>query len=536
MSKTENFNIYKDIPCIIKARANGKWDYSTVTNFTTDNQNVSVNMTAYDGLSHNVIPNYQSVDTYDFSGTILPWKWQYNRYLQTKQYAFDEVGQNHTVTLLGGYNFDCYGAVTISNSDDADSKFMVSNFSTINYIMSPIKPQFSTLAGWTLSLVFKTGSSVTTEQYIYSSGILNSSGVLRGIRIAINSSSKLVVGLSFDGETLGSSITGTTTLATNTYYYLSLGFDGSNYQLSLNDNIEGTLSSTSKVANGDIEYIGCWKDANGIKSPFNAAGKIYSISSLITYDENQNSTLYNLLDNNQVKQQAGNYGVTGSPVVSQTFIASNFGTSSYLTIDQIPSSISSFEMIFRVRTPTSLSTSHMVVLGQSSANYKTPQIDLSSGGYFCVMATAEGSSPWANTANTLPTQTTVSFNTWYWLKATWDGSTLNLYLSTDNQNWNHEGTVACSAVYWGENARVGRDNDSSSIYTGMIDLKNSYININGQRWWSGTTYVTESLPGCTYNYNGEQTVNCFVVNYDQSIVLTPDNTYTDGYLLGTVTI
>lgn len=230
------------------------------------------------------------------------------------------------------------------------------------------------------------------------------------------------------------------------------------------------LTSNNKLLKADTDTITA---VNNTGSNITSGSKVWV---------NKNGNGYGLI---KFFSDLRNFVVSGSPTIDDTTgQINNFSISNYLTINQIPSNISSFEFVFRVKTPASLESSHMCILGQSSANYKTPQLELGSAGSFYVMATAAGSSPWASTFNTLSTQTTVSFNTWYWLKATWNGDTLNLYLSTDNQTWNHEGTVACSAAYWGENARVGRDNDTSSIYTGMIDLKNSYININGQRWWT----------------------------------------------------
>ena len=175
-----------------------------------------------------------------------------------------------------------------------------------------------------------------------------------------------------------------------------------------------------------------------------------------------------------------NFRVVGEPAINPTTkIAKDFSANFYIEMLNYPSSISNFEIVFKVKTPTTFSEDHMVILGQSSANYKTPQIEINNVGKMLAMVTTGGASPWI----TIRTENSISTDTWYWVKCTWDGSTISLYISTDGTAYTLCESKACSAVYWDQVCRIGRDNDNASIYTGSIDLSESYIKINGENYW-----------------------------------------------------
>jgi hypothetical protein len=153
------------------------------------------------------------------------------------------------------------------NPNINDTLETASNFNTSNYINIDKTIEFSSFNTWSIEIPFRS-TNFSTEQYLLGSGVLNSSNVLRGVRIAILNTSKITMGLSYDGESLSNALTGTTNLITNKDYIIKAEFDGSNYKLYLDGNLEATLTSSSKAANGNINYLGCWRDSNGIKSPF----------------------------------------------------------------------------------------------------------------------------------------------------------------------------------------------------------------------------------------------------------------------------
>ena len=81
--------------------------------------------------------------------------------------------------------------------------------------------------------------------------------------------------------------------------------------------------------------------------------------------------------------------------------------------------------------------------------------------------------------------TTLSQNTDYYAKLEFTGTAYKSYLSTDGINYNLEATYTTSVTIPSFNLAVGVDRGLSAGFTGSVDLKESYININGQRWWTG---------------------------------------------------
>ena len=81
--------------------------------------------------------------------------------------------------------------------------------------------------------------------------------------------------------------------------------------------------------------------------------------------------------------------------------------------------------------------------------------------------------------------TTLSQNTDYYAKLEFTGTAYKSYLSTDGINYNLEATYTTSVTIPSFNLAVGVDRGLLAGFSGSVDLKESYININGQRWWTG---------------------------------------------------
>ena len=82
--------------------------------------------------------------------------------------------------------------------------------------------------------------------------------------------------------------------------------------------------------------------------------------------------------------------------------------------------------------------------------------------------------------------------------------------------------------------------NSSSYWKGNVYLKDfCRIWVDDVVVFPQTETLEENLPGCLHNYTdtGQAvTLNCFAVNGDESVVLTPDEKYGDERFLGTVDI
>ena len=111
---------------------------------------------------------------------------------------------------------------------------------------------------WCVECWFRTGSSATQNMIVKSSSAEDTEGDLGfNFRLA---SGKLQVFLSSDGSNwnIASPMNGSTSYSTNTWHHMALNWDGSNYRIWLDGNLENTTVSSTQVHQGSFDeiYIG----------------------------------------------------------------------------------------------------------------------------------------------------------------------------------------------------------------------------------------------------------------------------------------
>ena len=300
---------------------------------------------------------------------------------------------------------------------------------------------------------------------------------------------------------------------TNTHYYIQMEYDGIyEYRLRIaadsdlnNLYVDRTVYSHSIInPNAKSFDLFAWADLN---SSFFMRGYLYMndsfiyigdtlwwakkgvISSfpygnLVNYNDD-GSEVDMPLYGNKIAYEKQNFTNIGGVSISNK-VASGFSTTKYLDMQNMPVDISSMEIVFKIRTPSSYPSNHQVILGQRKENHKTPQLEISnSSGVVGIYVTERGTAPWISVS----TSSGLATNTNYWIKFTWDGTNIELLTSTDGSTYESAGTAACSNVNWSEVCFIGRDEDNNSIFTGSIDLSGSYIKINDKMWW--TPYSTD---------------------------------------------
>lgn len=127
---------------------------------------------------------------------------------------------------------------------------------------------------------------------------------------------------------------------------------------------------------------------------------------------------------------------------------------------------------------------------------------------------------------------------------------LYFYVSDDGSSWNQvyavsmimnflgygsEATEVTPVIYFGS----WGDGVSEAMQTGAIDFSGCFVYVDGKEVWNGTKNVFTTMDGCLYNYTDTgqaTTLNCFTVNGDESVILTPDTSYNNERFLGTVNI
>lgn len=344
---------------------------------------------------------------------------------------------------------------------------------------------FAPVAGdtWEMMFKLKTGSNVTdTQQFL--GGVTTSAG--SGLEICVASSKwKWWVGTG-TSYNLANGVSGTYVVLPNTVYWVKVTYDGANVTLFYS--LDGKMFTkdlqvaTSSPIHADRKAFGC----DSYSNKENWSGSI-----------DFNETYINLngqrwWDISKPYERIGSWIDEG--------VAYNFAKSNYLTITEIPSSLSSFEYMFKVTTGTNITT-YNSIFGQTTGNYTTPQIasnNLVENGMNFTLS-QDGSS-WIS-ANCVPNGV-ITANTTYWVKCVWDGLYLKGMYSLDGNDWIEAGTTeGVTKVVWSTQLAIGIDadsNNSNKYWKGSIDLNESYININGKEWWHGTKPVISDSEDFVY--------------------------------------
>lgn len=228
----------------------------------------------------------------------------------------------------------------------------------------------------------------------------------------------------------------------------------------------------------------------------------------------------------------------GGVTIDDNYNATGFTTSKYLgTPDIIPSTFNTWEAITSFLTKA---TNYQCILNFKSTTGMKLYVESAK---LKVNISSNGTSQ--NVANGVAGTTTIQTNRQYWVKCGYDGTTYTVKLSTTGAFAGEETTEisVTGAKNLGGNVvnfGVGTNGTTpDNPLNGTIYLSETSINIDGIVWWQAVGSGTAARQGCTYNYTDDGsavTLNAFVVNNDEKIVLTPDNSYTNGYYLGTVNV
>lgn len=253
------------------------------------------------------------------------------------------------------------------------------------------------------------------------------------------------------------------------------------------------------------------------------ANEVFKISSVPSVDISDYSNgYYNifidktgvpaLLNNTFSWQQERPYFINkvGNLTINNGII-SNFSTSNYATLPSnfSPSSFP-WSIVYKITTGIDVSIEQFI---NSATNYGFGSVDLAIKNSKFMINLSSTSSAW-DIANETTGSYTVQTNTDYWVKLEFTGTQYILSYSLDGETYTPDITVANStSIYQNVNFMLGCDYTGTEFtgpFLGSIDLKESYININDQRWWSGNAsqgdvwldYSKEPLQA--YQYDGYQ--------------------------------
>ncbi len=190
-------------------------------------------------------------------------------------------------------------------------------------------------------------------------------------------------------------------------------------------------------------------------------------------------------NNSQEVEQYFKSNITpfGSLIDSQG-VLSSFSDANYGALpNAFPTNMNSFECIFKVDVGTvNTSTNTNAIVG-CVVNYTGFIIGINSS-KFNLYLTSNGTS-W-DMANNKVGSYTVLANTTYYLKLEFTGTNYILSYSLDGENYIEDNNVANTKALYPSTLLLGKTKASGQSFTdGSIDLNESYININGERWWNG---------------------------------------------------
>lgn len=183
-------------------------------------------------------------------------------------------------------------------------------------------------------------------------------------------------------------------------------------------------------------------------------------------------------------------------LVDNQGVLSEFSNSNYAVLPMTfaPTNNDTWEMVFKTTLSGFGSTYYLIGSGGTSAYNTGVTLSVSSSGYLNLYATSNGSS-W-NIAGGVSSSIALSTGTYY-VKVEFTGSQYVVSVSSDGDSYvNHITVSSTTPVYKATSPNaLGHEHGSAAIYRGTIDLNECYINVNGQRFWSGTDTITKNPNG-----------------------------------------
>ena len=296
----------------------------------------------------------------------------------------------------------------------------------------------------------------------------------------------------------------TLTIESNTTYWFRGTFNGSQYTVDVSTDEKEwvnyiTVASTASIGTstytlgcnspiyttsvftGSIDLSGCYININGSRW-----WSGYDYAPVLLKD------VYKSTERKYYKYGTEpNATVVGSYGKIDKGVASGFSASNYLTLPEaFKPENNTWEMCFKFTTGSDVSTSQDVMGNYGNTYQNAPEINVYKG-LFTLIIPKDGSS--TKLVEKVGTYSVLA-NTSYFVKIGWTGTEYYLDYSTDGIDYTRDVSVAnLTAIYQATSPfLIGMNQyaaSSTNYWRGTIDLSQSYININGERWWSGKEYT-----------------------------------------------
>lgn len=240
---------------------------------------------------------------------------------------------------------------------------------------------------------------------------------------------------------------------------------------------DGTNASWAEVQSGSSRNIG---EIVVSTMPLVDAGLHLLDGSLIYHGAYSDFVDYMANYYNEAPEYS-NVNIVGS-LTDNNGVLSGFSATSYarLSIDFDVSDGSAWEAVYKVTTGSDVTTGQYFVGSLLSSNSHDPFVLGIYNNLFSAYINYDATS---TSSVEIVSSVTPQPNTEYTMKLEFTGDAYNLYIDGVL-----EATVSSSTPVWTSNVILGTQSSSSGLsgpWLGSIDLNNSYMNINGSRWWTG---------------------------------------------------
>ena len=198
-----------------------------------------------------------------------------------------------------------------------------------------------------------------------------------------------------------------------------------------------------------------------------------------------------------------NVNITGT-LTNNNGVLSGFSENNYASLPNVFSPNSnSWEIVSKIKTKSDFSVAqiicHCLGLGQLNIAFI-----INTSAKLTIHASSNGTS-WDILTGETGT-TTLTANTEYYVKYAFNGSAYSAYLSTDNSTWTTEITYTSSTPIASSYGLMFGSDGTNGRPIASIDLNETYINIDGERWWTGLkqNYLNTSTTPANLYINGSQ--------------------------------
>lgn len=363
------------------------------------------------------------------------------------------------------YRYGTEPNVTVVGNFAKIDKGVASGFSASQYLTYPVAFTPSTQT-WEKVFKYTTGSTVT-DGTVYSNGTVDKCGDSLFI---YGSKPRFLIGYTASAWNVDS--TANYTLSPNTSYWFKIAFTSTSYTVDVStngtdyENIISVTSSTVITANMSQLNIG---QRLGYSSPL-TSGSI---------DLNQSY----IKINDELWWSGDSYTKVGSWI--DDGVVSGFTTANYL---RVPTAFNhegnSWEIVCKLTTGSNVTANNQYMTTNSNQGVSL----VVEASRFKVSLSSNGSS--FDIASNAESIYAVLPNTEYWVKVLFDGEAYKFSYSLDGEVYNPDIEVISSKkIYDNGVLNIGIGRLISQPWLGSIDLTQSYIKINGERWWHGTKAV-----------------------------------------------